>query len=144
MPERTVAMVGEAFETMIDASDSVHRSASFLERVTRIFAKVFIPLVLAMFLTVAGLIVIVVIQRNRAEDANDRINKLEGIVESLRDSSDETRDAARSAKTAAESANTTLQSAIASSSQQSQGTSEAVNKINEIYETCVVKHQCGQ
>lgn len=129
---------------MIDASDSVHRSARFLERVTRVFAKVFIPLMVALFLTVAGLIVIVVIQRHRASDANERIDKLEAIVESLQQSSNETKESAQAAKIAAESANRTLQDAVARSSQNevSPEVADALAKINDVYVTCVQRKDC--
>lgn len=144
MPEVTVRMVGEAFETMIAASDSVHRSANHLERASRIFAKIFIPIVVTMLLIVAGLIVVVRIQNTRAQAASERIDKLEGIVESLQRSSNETKTAAVSAEIAAESADSTLKEALAQSQRGGVNPEvvEALNKVNEMYEVCVQRKEC--
>lgn len=126
-----VATVGEAFEIMLAASDSAHRSASYLERMV----KVLVPVIIALLLGCGFLIW-------QVKDRDHVIEQLESTVVSLKSSSSETRDASIKAQLAAESAKSSLDAAIANSQRQTDNSTTAINRINEIYDTCVVRKEC--
>jgi hypothetical protein len=134
MTERAkdAATVGEAFDVMLDASDSVRRSATFLRKVVRIL----IPVVI-------GLAATVVVQVYQGEVRDDKLARLEGTVASLRKSSEETRVAANKAQIAAESAQKALEAAIAQSQQQTNDSNSAINQINRLYDACKQRKECN-
>lgn len=148
MPDKPVKdplTVGEAFDVMLDSSDSVRRSADYLKHVVndiiRPAIKVLVPTVVALALVSTALIF-------QIELRNDKIEQLEktqaGLKAQLTETSQaakEAKEAANKAAVAAESADSSLKAAIAQSQQASQGSNEAITKINEIY-TCVKQKQC--
>lgn len=98
--------------------------------VERIYAllKVLIAIVIIVGL-VAGALQFQLTQRNRD------IDDLKGQVE-------RSEKASRQAQAAAEAATLALNTAIANSQQASDDSTDAIRRINEIYDTCVVRKEC--
>jgi len=135
MDKRDAMTVGQAFDVMLDASDSVHRSATFL-------LKVAVPLIM-------GLILVSAVQFYQRGQVNEKLTtvqnsnvELKTQIRELKESNEKTQDAAAKAQTAAESADASLKGAIAASQRSTNDTTEAIKRINDIYDTCVVRKEC--
>lgn len=146
MPDKSVRdplTVGEAFDVMIDSSDSVRRSADYLRKVVRVLARVAVPITVSLALVSTALIF-------QIELRNDKIARLEKTQVELKiqltdtkNAANEAKDAAGKAQVAAESADTALKTAIANSQQQSNDSNSAINKIDKIYDAiCVKRGEC--
>lgn len=142
-PIRDPLTVGQAFDVMLDSSDSVRRSADYLKRVVQALARVGIPVAIALALVSAALIF-------QIELRNDKIAKLEATqielktqLQETQDAANEAKEAAAKAQIAAESADASLKAAIANSQRASEDSNSAINKINAVYEACVKRGECG-
>jgi diacylglycerol kinase len=148
MPDKPVKdplTVGEAFDVMLDSSDSVRRSADYLRHVVtniiRPALKVMVPTVIALALVATALIFQIELRNDKIEKLERTQVELKTQLEETSQASKEAKDAANKAAIAAESADSSLKAAIAQSQQSSQSSNEAVNKIDEIY-ACIKQKQC--
>lgn len=141
-PARDPLTVGQAFDVMLDSSDSVRRSADYLKVVVRALGRIGIPIV-------ATIGLIAVAQMYQIELRDDKIQRLEqtqielkALLSEANQAANEAKEASNKAAIASESADASLKGAIANSQRQTQDSSNAINRINEIYDTCVVKKEC--
>lgn len=143
---QTTATVGEAFDVMVEASGIVRKNADYLARVVRTwYVKAMRPL----FFIIIGLIVIVVALEIQIIARDETVETLQKTAVESRDASrnakiasDDARIASNEAKVAAEAAKAALDAAIANSQQQGDDSNQAIKRINDIYNTCVVQKEC--
>lgn len=145
-PLKDPVTVGQAFDVMLDSSDSVRRSADYLKNVVstiiRPALKILVPTVIALALVSTALIFQVELRDDKIERLENTQTELKTQLIETRTAANEAKDAANKAKVAAESADASLKAAIASAQQQGNDSTTAINRINEIYDTCVVKKEC--
>jgi hypothetical protein len=148
-PTTPIATVGEAFDVMIDASGIVKenataivKAAEFLKKMTRAFARVAIPIVVGLLLVVGGLIFQIELRDDRLASIEKTVISLETTQKELNSALSETREASIKAEIAATSAQKALDAAIANSQAATEDSNVAIQRINEIYETCVKRKEC--
>jgi hypothetical protein len=141
-PKTPVATIGEAFDVMVEASGvvahnaaRVTKAADYLLKMARIFTRTIIPVVVVLIIG-NGLLAYQLSERD------NRINQLRKNVESLQKSSEDTKTAAAKAQTASEAAQRALEGAIAQSQMQTQDTSAAITRINDLYAACQARGEC--
>lgn len=149
IPPPKVITVGEAFDTMILASDVVSQnadklteSANFLKKMTKAFARVAIPIVAGLLLVVGALIFQIELRDDKLEDVSKNVTELKTTQRQLETSLEDAKTAALKAEIAASAAQKALDAAIANSQAASNDSNEAIKRINEIYDTCVVRKEC--
>lgn len=145
-PPHTVATIGEAFDVMVEASGVVHENSQKLvtatDRLVRVL-RVAVPVVVIIVAVVVFLQIQVVQRDDKIDVLTDQITELKGEVRSLKESSTQTSKSADKAAIAAGAAQTTLEQAIAQAQRgPDPATAAAVERINDIYQQCVVMKQC--
>ena len=145
----SVATVGEAFDVMVDASgvvatnaDKITVAANFLLKMTKAFARIAIPIVVGLLLVVGGLILQIEIRDDKIARLETNVVKMDTTQQELKTSLTEAKDAALKAEIAANAAKSSLDAAIANSQQAGEESNDAIRRINEIYDTCVVRKEC--
>lgn len=111
-------------------------------KLIRVTVRILIPLALFLALLAGFLQYQIVGRDDRLAILDTRLADLKTQVENLEESSRKTEASAEKASTAAAAAQAALEAAIAQSQGQSEGSNQAITRINEIYDTCVVKKEC--
>lgn len=137
--EETTSTIAEAFDVMVEASGVVKRNADFLSKVIHSF---YVRALKPMTYIVLVVLLIVILQQFSLIQRDKKIDQLTENVAILQKSADDAIIASREAKIAAEAAKSALDAAITNSQEAGKASEDAINRINDIYDTCVVRKEC--
>lgn len=135
-----IAKIGEAFDVMVEASGSVYKNAQYLSKV----AKPMLFSIVGLVAIVVGLQIQLIFRENRIDQLKKQISTLEINIKNVEDAAKEAKTASVEAQTASQAAKTSLDEAVAQA--QRGGVSpevlNALQRVNELYVSCVQQKEC--